>query len=92
MYFLVEEEIPCIQYKHIPSRSLEILYRSCPSGKTASPGCSSPGRVDLAVDVVTVEDGDLSDLSPREGSYSCNEEEERDNDSHQFPTHRYPSQ
>jgi hypothetical protein len=92
MYIFVEEEIPCIQDEDFLSLSLYCLYRRCSSGETTRLGCSSPSGIDLAVDIVAVKDVDLSDFTPREGSYSCNEENERDNDSHQSLTHRYPSQ
>jgi hypothetical protein len=82
MYFLVEEEIPCIQDEDFLTLFLYLLYRRCSSGETARPGCSSPSGIDLAADVVAVEDGDLFDLTPREGGYSWDEKQERDNNSH----------
>jgi hypothetical protein len=91
IYFFRAEEITRIKDQYIFTPFLYFLYCSCPSGKTARPGCPSPCGIDLAVDVVAVKDVDLSDFTPREGSYSCNEEKERDNDSHQSLTHRYPS-
>jgi hypothetical protein len=79
IYFFRAKEITRIKDQNILTRSLYLLYCSCPSGKTASPGCPSPGRVDLAVDVVAVEDGDISTLGPRGGDNHCDKEKEKKN-------------
>jgi hypothetical protein len=81
IYFLREDKITRIKDKDILCCSLEILYRSCPSGKTARPGRPSAGRIDLAVDVIAVDDGDISALCPRVGDDHGDNEKEKKNNS-----------
>lgn len=69
MHIFKEEEIPRLQDQDLFLGLLGILYHRCPSGKTARFGRPSAKGIDLPVDVVAVDDGNLRAACP--GRENC---------------------
>ena len=90
MYSFKEEEIPRIQDQDLFLGLLRILYYRCPSGKTARFGRPSADGIDLTVDVVAVDDGNLRAIRPDRRGRHSSEERDSDKNPDYVPPHREP--